>query len=249
MRELGDRIVTGRAAYVVVGIVFAAVFVGAVLMIWLGPSELKQAGGQTLTASLIGFLTTFLLDVNAKERERVDKLREAERAKLTLQLEQAFTFGSSSHMAEVAFDRHVTFCDAYAEALWETFETLLRDGVTAKAADHATKLWKIRRSQTHWLTAEMDEPLEKFEQALRTLASDERRIERGVVDPGKRSVLIDRAEVLFDRITGIAPKDSKRDEIEIGALIRSLGQHLGVCDLMSLRLKVLKRTSAPHVEL
>jgi len=240
MRELGDPVLGSRAAYVVVGVVFVA----AVLMVWLGRDELRQAGGQTLTASLLGFLATLMLDVNAKERDRTDKRHEAERARLTQQLEHTFAVGSSSHMANVAFDKHVKFCEDYAEELRRTMEALLDFKRHREAFDQAKTLTSLRQKQALWLTPEMEAPLEEIERRLRWIGGKDFVV--STASEADQEALLDKVhkmfvEVLGEDFFGAAPDGEKLDQdLAIGNVIRGLGKILGVADLATLRHRILR---------
>lgn len=245
MRELGDRVVTGRGAYFVVGITFLFVFLAAVLAVWFGSPELKQAGGQTLTTSLIGFLTTFLLNVNAKERERVQKLHEAERAMLTQQLEHAFSVGSSSHMANVAFDKHVNFCEAYAAELRKTLAGLLDHKRRSEAFDQAKRLTALRQAQALWLTKQMEAPLEKIERKLRWIGGGHLIADESGAPEAERNEVRQKISELFIEVLGEElGREPESDEISIGNIVRGLGRVLGVDDLTQLRQKILRNAAA-----
>ena len=88
-----------------------------------------------------------------------------------LDLKNAFSMGATSHMANVAFDKHVEFFGEYAHELREALNTLIQNGPTEQALDHATNLYNIKRRWELWITAEIDRELEKFEDALRQIGA------------------------------------------------------------------------------
>lgn len=246
-RELSDRLVTGRAAYTTVCIVFALLFVGALLLVWFGHTDLQKAGENTLTTSLVGFLITFLLDVNSRERARIERQHEIERAKLTQDLEHAFAVGSSSHMANVAFDKHVKFCEDYAAGLREAMKLLYTHVTTPKAIDAAAALYRLRHDQALWLTPEMEAPLMKIEQALRSLGAGQHRLETdGRLEEEEHFEINTRIHRLFSDLVGKEflgpPPDGERydDDLAIGNAVRGLGRVLGVDDLTHLRKQILR---------
>ncbi len=250
MPALGDPIVTGRSAQLIL-IVCIVAFLAAVLAIIFGTPELQQTGLQTVPTSLIGAFMTHLMAVNARERERVEKRHEAERAMLTQRLEHAFSVGSSSHMANVAFDKHVHFCEAYAEALRSTLATFLREGPTELVLSHSATLADLRHKHALWLTPEMEAPLEKFEQALRDLGANEFVVNkaRDLVDAERReriNLIYERFQsILGEKLMGKSEGGTSLDEaVAIGNVIRGLGRALGVDDLTHLRHKILRNAAA-----
>jgi hypothetical protein len=91
-----------------------------------------------------------------------------------VQLEEArnfFTIGATSHMANVAFDKHVAFCQEYTDAVNQALHILLRRGPNEVALDEATKLLQVRVKWNVWLPPEIQTDLIKFEGAVRQIGS------------------------------------------------------------------------------
>jgi hypothetical protein len=89
------------------------------------------------------------------------------------QQQQIFSLGAMSHMANVAFDKHVLFCEKYMNEVHEVVSTLFREGPTEAALSHAAQLAGIRREFAAWVTESINKQLEPFERALRRLGADQ----------------------------------------------------------------------------
>jgi hypothetical protein len=73
-----------------------------------------------------------------------------------------FSVGATSHMATVAFDKHIGFCEEYAEEMYKAPHTLVKDGTTEEPLD-PRRFSRIRQKWALWLTHEIDKKLEQFE--------------------------------------------------------------------------------------
>lgn len=74
-------------------------------------------------------------------------------------------------MANVAFDKHVDFAEAYVCEVQAALATLFREGPTKDALSHARNLFTLRQKHAPWLTAKIDTDLETFESALRKIGA------------------------------------------------------------------------------
>jgi len=88
------------------------------------------------------------------------------------QKQDVFNLGATSPMAGIVFDKHVEFCEKYLEELHKTVVTLTREGPTQQALEHAGRLYSLRIQYTAWLTPEMEEKLDPFERALRSIGAN-----------------------------------------------------------------------------
>jgi hypothetical protein len=135
----------------------AAVFFGSAIITWILRANGTWQGIVAIPGvlSLIGVIYQLVRD-------------EAVHVKaLALQHDrQRFDLGITSHMANVAFDKHVAFCEEYVAELNETLRTLMRDGTNASALTHATKLLAIRRKHAVWVTLAIESRLEMIDKAL-----------------------------------------------------------------------------------
>ncbi|MBU1864071.1 MAG: hypothetical protein KKH94_10445, partial [Candidatus Omnitrophica bacterium] len=55
-----------------------------------------------------------------------------------------FNLGITSHMAQVAFDKHVEFCEEYMKELHETVSTLFERGPTDKVMKHVSNFYELK---------------------------------------------------------------------------------------------------------
>lgn len=236
---------------------------GPLLLEWLsGDYDLVQRLAETpVVVGLVAFVVKILLDANERVQERAEdrhredredaqRRHEAERAVLTQQLEHAFAVGSSSHMANVAFDKHVKFCEDYAEELRRTIGTLIAHVTTTKALDHAAALTLLRQKQALWLTEEMEVPLETIESALRRIGAGHNRCEVDHSMSYDERMAIHRelhklfADLVGTKVLGPFPDGEHfNEEMAIGNVIRGLGRILGVDELTRLRRKILNNAA------
>jgi hypothetical protein len=157
-----------------------------------------------------------------------------------LRLEDArnrFTVGATSHMANVAFDKHVAFCEEYVAEMFKALETLFRKGPHADALKHATYLFIVRNKWAVWLTPEIEKELDVFEGAIRTMGASAWLVNQ---IPGEQES-IKRMFLEFAKILG--PKrgiphwggEVVSEEYAIDTILASLRKVLGINDLARLR--------------
>jgi len=232
-----------------------------------GDHELvKRLADTPVVAGLVVFLVKMLLDANEKAQARAEQRHQeeqaqaqqrhdAERTQMVRQLEHAFAFGSSSHMANVAFDKHVQFCEASAAELRKTMNTLLNYATTAQALTHANELARLRQQEALWLTPEMETPLAQIEKALRRIGVVHHQAtnDKGLPNEQRIKMLEDIqnlfANVLGEKLMGLfLDGEQYNEELAISNVIRWLGRILGVDDLTRLRVKILQRAASSTVE-
>ena len=100
---------------------------------------------------------------------------------------EIFNIGATSHMANVAFDKHVKFCEKYISEIHDMSLTLFREGPTTKAIKHEQEFHKLRQQYAAWLTEEINKALLPFEYKLRKLAANELAANAIASNPGSRS--------------------------------------------------------------
>ena len=118
----------------------------------------------TIVVSLIGSaivgpasvgLSKFLSD-RSIERKKAQESREL------LETQNAFSVGATSHMATVAFDKHIGFCEEYVEEMYKALHTLIQAGRTEQPLD-PRRFSRIRQKWALWLTHEIENKLDQFE--------------------------------------------------------------------------------------
>ena len=161
---------------------------------------------------------------------------------LRLQASQhSFALGATSHMAAVAFDKHVEFSEKYVSETDETFTTLLREGPTEEALSHAAKLSCLRRTYALWLTPTIDAALEKFEAALRRIGASAHFVDVAIDHPG-RPAKIDEMFATFAEVMNMPEWEDKPMPAECGtrAVLQKLREILGTEELTHLRESLIK---------
>lgn len=82
-----------------------------------------------------------------------------------------FSIGISSHMADVFFDKHIEFCEAYLKAASAALYALTEEGEDDPLLD--TRVFSgIRREWALWLTPEIEIKLDRYERDLPRLGGE-----------------------------------------------------------------------------
>lgn len=147
----------------------------------------------------------------------------------------AFILSATSHMAVVAFDKHVEFAEAYTSKANEGLDILFREGSTEQILRIVSALSEIRRKYVLWETKDVAILLYKFEGALTEIGRDERRLGSIPVSK-KREELLKKISATFEKVTGLENlPDQPTPEISVGHIVGQLREHLGVNQLTELR--------------
>src|SRR5260370_26917350 len=149
---------SAKGRYATLTIVFAASLLAGVFFHFFPVGIVGDLAGIPAIAALFGAL--FLLSRDSIAYDRSVRLGEAK---------NRFTVGATSHMANVAFDKHVQFCEEYTAEVNRTLTFLFRRGPHGDVLQHANALADIRTNWTVWLTPEIETQLIRFEGALRTI--------------------------------------------------------------------------------
>jgi hypothetical protein len=152
-----------------------------------------------------------------------------------------FTIGATSHMASIAFDKHVSFCEEYTQAVNDALQTLFRRGPHESVLEDANKLSGARAKWNVWLTPEIEAELVKFESALRTIGANawllgELRADEDRTDPIKEAYGTFAAVMGWETWRGVTvTRDLAAEKIIDG--LRSV---LGIGELTRLRTALVK---------
>jgi len=215
-----------KTAYIAIAIVFC---LGAGAVILLPVGDLVR----TLAAiPAVGALLAALLQIC---RDSIAY----ERSLLLLERQNSFSVGTTSHMANVAFDRYVEFSEAYISEVFETITTLFRRGPCKDAFEHASKLLKIRRKWIVWLTPEVEAKLECFEDAIHEIGNCANLVEQV---PGAQPAF----SQMFSRVAevlGYKEWEGKpiTGDIAFMNIIEGIRKILGIDELTLLRSELVKR--------
>lgn len=157
---------------------------------------------------------------------------------------QDFDFGAASHMANVAFDRHVAFSEAYLERLMQGLGTIMTVSPGVEIAALGSDLADIRRKHLAWVASDTDLLLTGFEHLLKktgTLAHVLESIEVG----DTRSQLVE--EMFAGLITlhdTSTPADDPARGLASARIIGNLRTLLGIDELTMLRKQILRAASS-----
>jgi len=179
------------------------------------------------------------------------------------QQNQVFDLGVMSHMAELAFDRHVEFCEKYIRTLDEGLLALATHGPYSQptagshktyAGDLAYKLYKIRRDYIVWLSKDINTVLEGLEKPLHTVDISNILLKTdkpGYLgsNSGRRGKLVDQMMAAYSQILGLhdpekpspTEDEKKRSGEEVIQYLRSI---LSIDKLTVLREFALSKASS-----
>lgn len=155
-----------------------------------------------------------------------------------------FNLGVTSHMANVAFDKHVEFCEKYISEVHSTTRTLFSEGPTEDAGEHAKKLYEIRVRYSAWLSADVVKPLDEFEKALLRLSAHTHLSEK-TKDRDTMIKAYKRADNLWETLLGELINEQKNSDsdIAIEKIKEKLRKVLGINELISLRKWIVEEAS------
>lgn len=214
-----------------------AVAVVSVLLMYFAPTTdvFKGIFGTPSIAALFACLYQLSRDQAAHNHQ----IELQERAQL-------FDLSTASHMANIAFDKHVRFSEEYLDKLNnEVLAALIRHGPTQDALKQAGKLYEVRSKYPVWLTEEMQNRLMAFEYKISNIGITDMAL-KGMPPGGKRSDLVDKMYMTFREITGIGisegvPQDEEAKRLAASAVVQYVRGILGVDELSKMRSAILKR--------
>lgn len=159
---------------------------------------------------------------------------------------QDFVIGIASHMAQVAYDKHVDFCEEYIDRLQKGLLELYQHGTSKRALVFGRELVNIRQKHSAWLTKNIERDLKPFEEALIEIGAKEHYLEMAKIDRDehRRKETIERVYDLFIKILGDKGKpeeERKETRIAIDDIIEMIRKILGIEILTELRIKTMRK--------
>jgi hypothetical protein len=147
----------------------------------------------------------------------------------------------TSHMANVAFDKHVEFCEKYIAEVHLTMSTLFQRGPTEEVIGHAQNLFLLRQQYAAWITADISKKLDPFQNALSKLGSQARLVE-AMRNAANGDKIIEEMYATFDSIMDLDKKDRDKinPDIAVENIKTRLRDILGIEELTRIREKVIK---------
>ncbi|MDR8093259.1 hypothetical protein KPB05_38020 [Burkholderia gladioli] len=128
----------------------------------------KVSGGLwSFCGGLIGAVVALLLAYIQGGRERLKMAADS----------------AGSHMANVAFDKYVQFCEGYMEVTNRTLALLFSKGPTSDVLAMVKEISVLRRKWALWVTTDTAIKLDAFEDALREIGSSAGYVESARTDP------------------------------------------------------------------
>ena len=163
-----------------------------------------------------------------------------ERALELLEKQQLFSLGAASHMANVAFDKHVQFAEQYILRMQAGLTDLFRTGPPGESLKFSAELQEIRLSFRAWITKDIEAKVTPFEDALRKIGA--RRFLLEDLQPGPdRTRLVGEMYKIFSDVTGIPTEANIDEKVAAGNIMNHLQDLLGVQQLSRLRNALIER--------
>ena len=161
-----------------------------------------------------------------------------------VQMEEAknrFTVGAMSHMAVVAFDKHVEFCEEYSKAVRAALLNMLKKGPHEDVLKDAGTLTQLREKWSLWLSPEIERQLTDFEGAVRTIGAQGWLL-RNLGPNENRSEAIKRAYGTFAAVMGWEEwrGEPVTKDLEADRVFEGLQKVLGIGQLTQLRSDLMK---------
>lgn len=166
----------------------------------------------------------------------------------SVRLEEAknrFTVGAMSYMANIAFRKHVLFCEEYTAAAYHAMDALLRRGPHEEALQEAATLSDIRIKWIIWLTPKVIAALGKFEGALVKIGANAGLLGALRAGEGDRTKAIAEAYGTFAEVMGFQTWEGKAltRELTVDTVVEELRKVLGIGELTRLRTELIERAS------
>ena len=161
---------------------------------------------------------------------------------------QSFELGTTSHMANVVFDKHTSFCEKYLAEVHALVTTLTREGPTSNALDHAGKLLSLRIEYTVWITPEIEEKLVPFENAVTTMGANAGLVRALSGEPdehGERSKAIKEMYEILRKMLEIDEDSVKNSDAAINNVKNKVREILQVDKLISVREYLVDEAAKP----
>jgi hypothetical protein len=220
-----------KTRYTVLAVVFVASLLAAILFHFFPAGAVGDLAGIPAIAALFGAL--FQLSRDSIAYDRSVRLEE---------VKNRFTVGATSHMANVAFDKHVQFCEEHTAEINRTMTFLFRKGPHGDVLQHANTLMDIRIKWTVWLTPEIEARLVAFEGALRTIGAQaellaDLRADEDRADPIRRAYGTFAAVMGWEAWRG----EAVTRDLAAEKVIDGLRTVLGIGELTRLRAELVKR--------
>jgi hypothetical protein len=154
--------------------------------------------------------------------------------------QQHFMIGVSSHMANVAFDKHVEFCEKYITHLQKGLTEMWARDPSPECVKLASELADIRLSYRAWVVFDLNDKIMNFEQALRQVGGTAILL-KDVGVGEERTRKVDEMYETFEKLLDLRHDGKVRDEqLAPGRIMDYLQEMLGTKELAQLRACMVK---------
>jgi hypothetical protein len=217
--------------YIGLAVIFLCSLLAAAFFHYFPSGVVGELASIPAISALFGAL--FQLSRDSIAHDRAMRLEEAR---------NRFTVGATSHMANLAFDKHVQFCEEYTVGVYNALETLFTHGPHQEVLQDANALSDKRTKWAIWLTPEIETKLEHFESALRTIGAQAWLLAELRADEN-RNEAIKQAYGTFAAVMGWDEWQGLPVTKGIAAvkIIDGLRDTLGIKELTQLRTALVKR--------
>lgn len=153
--------------------------------------------------------------------------------------QQLFNLGVTSHMAQVAFDKHVQFSEQYITRMQQGLTELFQTGPPGESLKFRNDLIDIRLSFRTWITEDIEAKVMPFEDALLQIGTKE--IILDGLEPGQqRTRMVDEMYEVFSVMIGIKPEGYIDEKLAPREIMGHLQELLGIQQLSRLRKAVVQ---------
>ncbi|MGN7614289.1 hypothetical protein ACQZV8_19645 [Magnetococcales bacterium HHB-1] len=158
---------TTRSIFLIASFIVLMIILSATL----SDGILKDLSPFALMTILLGFLLNLQRDsINQQYKQDLHEVQQEFNVRLQ-RMQHTFSLGATSHMSNVAFDKHTAFCEEYMDEIDKMVVTLLRNGPCEEALSHAGNLYGIRDKHSAWIPEDIANQLEPLEQTLRDIGA------------------------------------------------------------------------------
>lgn len=189
-----------------------------------------------VAGSLLGLVIKFLLDDIAHQR-----------AKYLQEQQNSFELGATSHMAQIAFDKHVDFCEQYVAEAHRGLQNLFEKGPNEEALTYSRKLGRIRQDFALWLTDQIEKDLAPFEKSFAKIGSGATVLQRAQrMQARPESLPPNLINEMYRELAGVMgfPQwqgEEITDDVAVSNLVHILRRILGTESLSNIRAHLLKK--------
>lgn len=153
--------------------------------------------------------------------------------------QQLFNLSVASHMATVAFDKHVQFSEQYLTRMQQGLTELFQNGPTKESLKFCGDLADIRRAFMAWITKDLKDKITPFEEALYKIGASGIILNRLPVGEA-RDREVEQMYQIFSEVLALPKEEGSVNERVAPDRILSHLQHLlGVEELSRLRAAVI----------